>query len=676
LRLNNSANLQLANRDRDVDAMRRKTLLGGTAFVGLTTSGLLAYLRGDESRAASSSGPGNAIVSGMASRAGYDGVLSVSGGAFVNGSGQALQLRGANAQGGFPFLMYPSSNRGNATDASGGIECGCDQPNGCNTTYLAKWKFNCVRIGMNTANILSKPVYDSSGTVIVPSTNAWLSQLVTYVSQLNAIGTYVSLVMAWDNPGNSAPFGQDYMATQDNAIQAWQVITGLFGYPNGTALKKNGGTVDNKSVVFELYNEPEGVSDALVYQGGFANLPYHCYGSSAETTVYPYPCGTPSGGSGSGQYFKPGENFTSSSGATGQIHCYYENTTTGFAASGSKFIHLRNGNSVISIPSGTTIRGSSSGATVTTTSSTFGWYSAGYYQMLSAIRAAGAQNVCLIGGGGWCQDIGNFQTYAQPDPEPAGYSGAGWESPQYGASWHPYPPYTWVSSAAVANGGSGYKVNDTILLPMDESGDANSGNCYWQGQLRVTGVSGSAVNAVAPVNTYRVGIPGGINGQGNSGQFNFSYGAGIWAPTFCNVLPANPVPQYSGLGGQPGTSGSGATFNLSWGTNSGFPMKTNWPTVVAIKNAGYPVCITETGEHTGTGIAGSPYMASLTSWCDANGIGLVAYTYTPSAGWYDPQGYDFSLVLTSLSGSSPNQYRTPSPGYGQFMFKWFTNHSL
>src|SRR5271154_5092990 len=115
--------------------MRRKTLLGSAALVGLGSSGF------------------NFGGRGTVNHPGYDGSISVRRGAFVNGTGQVVQLRGANAQGGFPFLMYPGSNRGNATDASGGIECGCDQANGCNTAYLAKWKFNCVRIGMNTANI-------------------------------------------------------------------------------------------------------------------------------------------------------------------------------------------------------------------------------------------------------------------------------------------------------------------------------------------------------------------------------------------------------------------------------------------------------------------------------------------------------------------------------------------
>jgi hypothetical protein len=641
-----------------LDEVRRNLVFGGISLVGLSS-----VPRG-ACPAVTTQLPGH-----------YDGSLSASKGSFVNGAGKVIQLRGANAQGGFPFLMYPRSTRGNATDASGGLECGCDQANGCNTTYLANWKFNCVRIGMNTANILGKTLYDANGHAIAPSSSEWLAQLVKYVSQLNAIGLYVTLVMAWDSPGSSPPLGQDYMATQDNSIQAWQVISALFGYPHGTALKKNGGTVDNKSVIFELYNEPFGLTNSQIYLGGFVNLPYHHYGTSGEVTVYPYSCTTPIGGGGSGQYFKPGESFTSNSGASGQIHCYYRNTTTGFASSGTQFLHLRNGNAVVSLPAGATISGSSSGAIATVTSSDFGWYAAGYYQMLSAIRAAGAENVCLIGGNSWCQDLSGFQAYVQPDPQPAGYSGSGWSSPQYGAAWHPYPPYTWVSAAEVAGGGSGYAVNDTILLPMDESGDAESGNCYWQSQLKVTAVKGGAVGAVTPVNNYYVGIPGGKSGRGNASQYNFSHGAGIWAPTFCSVLPPNPLPQYSGPGGQPGTSGTGATFNVTWGVNSGFPMKANWPKVVTIKDAGYPVCITETGEHTGTGIVGSPYMAQLTSWCDSNGISMVAYSYTPSPEWYDTQGYDYSLALNTLSGSGSNQYRTPSPGYGEFMFAWFTKHN-
>jgi hypothetical protein len=78
------------------------------------------------------------------------------------------------------------------------------------------------------------------------------------------------------------------------------------------------------------------------------------------------------------------------------------------------------------------------------------------------------------------------------------------------------------------------------------------------------------------------------------------------------------------------------------------------------------VVITETGEHYGAGVSGSPWMSVVTSFCDANDISLVVYAYTPSDAWTDLKGGDFSLA---------DGNHNPTPGYGAFMYNWFTTHS-
>jgi hypothetical protein len=290
---------------------------------------------------------------------------------------------------------------------------------------------------------------------------------------------------------------------------------------------------------------------------------------------------------------------------------------------------------------------------------------AGHAQLLSAVRATGAWNVCLLSGVDYAKDLGRWAATAPADTTaPAGYDGPGWK-PQIGASWHPYPAWSSVSKATVAAGGSGYAVGETILLPMPESGPA-ANSVYWQAQLQVTSVDGGAVTGVK-LNSYTGGTPGrrSADGAGNFSASNMVGGA------YCNLLlPANPVPQHSSSG-----KGSGATFDLAFRNHDGdsgtgdWPNYDTWSQVVTLKNTfngvGVPVCITETGEHTGAGIAGSPWMAALTTWADDNGVSLLCFCYNPSPGWYRDTGWDLALATVD---------HRPTPGYGEFMFNWFTRH--
>jgi hypothetical protein len=617
----------------------------------------------------STSAVSSASFSIVAATAGYDGVLSVNGSALVNGANATIQLRGANIQNYAQAMIIGSA------DASGGTTGGNDQAHGPNTATLANWKMNAIRIGINEACWLGYECYttqvngDGSTGWINPDpysgANSYRSQITAQIAALNAIGCYVILTLAYSNPGRSAPLGQDYMANQDNSVSCWQSIAETYGYPNGTALKRNGGTVDDRSVVFELYNEPAMYGEDAgnwnvlmnggVYNGGYFANYYGALGL-AFAKIYPFPCETPSG-----KGFIPGEQVTINGNTVGQILCYYRNTTSGLPSSGTQFVHIFNNGSSNppSVSSGDTITGSKSGTTAYITGPS-GWYVAGHSQMLAAIRSSGAWNVCLLSGDQYNQDLSGWGTYAPSDSTPpAGYSGSGWTR-QIGACWHPYPSYSYVSGATVSSGGTGYAVGDTILLPMPESG-ASANSVYWQAQLKVTAVNGSAVTAVQ-VDAYTGGRPGVAGG--NSGQFtSHSSGGSPIGGAFSNLLlPSNLLPQSSTSG-----RGSGAVFNVSFTAVGGtaWPNNSHWPAVAALRTTtGVPVVITEVGEHYGTGISGSPWMSALTSFCDANGISLVAYAYTPAGGWTDMSGGDYSLA----DGS------TPTPGYGAFMYNWFTTH--
>jgi hypothetical protein len=680
-----------ANPPDTISPQRRRLLLAGSALLGCSSSSILSACGGGGGAASTSTtggaSTGGATASAQSASAGYDGTLAVSGARMINGNGVALQLRGVNVQQQAAQMIVAGQTLGTTgvPDASGGnwvndqssttIGSGSGTTigtTGPNTAYMKPWKFNVVRVGINEASWLGYTCYRSDGVAVNPDNFgvypnlSYRNQIVAQVAELNAAGMHAILTLCYTNPGRSCPLGQDAMANQDNSIACWQSIAEVFGFPNGTALKRNGGTVDDRAVVFELYNEPV-ADDALVYAGGFNSSGYMINGqgfySLAYTIVNPFPCSTPT------KPFIPGETVSVTGGITGKLLCYYENTSTGYAASGTRFVHLH-GLSGTAIVTGATVTGMTSGATATITGPT-GWYVAGALQLKAAIRAAGAGNICLFSGSNYAKNLKSWLTYAAGSDAaaPAGWDAAqfgAWTS-QIGAHWHPYPAFSRISEVTVASGGSGYAVNDTILLLMDESGDSGSGNCYWQTQLKVTSVSNGSVTR-ASVNSSYVGGTPGVAG-GNAGQYGGS-GGGVWS----NVNLPRQLPQDT-AGAQPGTKGKGATFDVTYNdvsANGGGDLS-DWDTALAIKAAGYPVVITETGEHTGNGISGSPYMAAMTAWCDANEIGLLCFAYTPAASWYNAKGGDFDLALPTLTGSPP--YRAPTPGYGQFMFNWFSKHA-
>ena len=652
----------MTKRNRAVNTGRRCVVFGGTALFGLATSRLVSGLQ----RGGGTDGY---------KQPGYDGTIAVRENLLVNGAGVPIQLRGSNIQA-HAFSMI----RGNADASGGGGNDGPnDAPNGPNLGFLKKWHMNTIRIGISEACWLGYKCFSTAvnGDGVTgwinpdpnSASNSYQHQITRQIAALNGIGCCVILTLAGTNPGRSAPGGQDFMANQDNSISCWQSIAATYGYPNGTALKRNGGTVDDRSVIFELFNEPEMDGNtrngwSLLMNGGLVAQSYvtNGYGAFRDVParpVYPYPCTTPLGN------FIPGENAMVDGTAVGVILCYFRNTTLNLPASGTQFIHLFTkagyAGGAPSVSRGNLITGSISGATTQVTGS-YGWYVAGHAQMLAAIRAAGAWNVCLLSGQQYDQDLSGWATHAPSDSTaPAGYSGSGWQ-PQIGACWHPYPVYSYVSNATVVSGGSGYAMGDTILLPMPESGAA-ANSVYWQAQLKVTGVNGSTVTAVQ-INPYTGGTPGVAGG--NPAQFlSHSSGGSPVGGAYSNLLlPSNPVPQYSSSG-----KGTGATFNLSLAMlgGPGWPNNSHWSAVAALKTTpGVPVVITETGEHYGTGVSGSPWMSALTTFCDTNGISLVAYAYTPSNGWTDLNGGDFSLA-------DGNHH--PTPGYGAFMYNWFTHHN-
>jgi endoglucanase len=78
----------------------------------------------------------------------------------------------------------------------------------------------------------------------------------------------------------------------------------------------------------------------------------------------------------------------------------------------------------------------------------------------------------------------------------------------------------------------------------------------------------------------------------------------------------------------------------------------------AILAAGYPLVITETGDHDTAGTVGSPLLQNLLPWADSNGVSYLGWTWNA---WEDP---DFVLI-TDAAGD-------PTPGYGTYFKQHLT----
>jgi hypothetical protein len=74
--------------------------------------------------------------------------------------------------------------------------------------------------------------------------------------------------------------------------------------------------------------------------------------------------------------------------------------------------------------------------------------------------------------------------------------------------------------------------------------------------------------------------------------------------------------------------------------------------VEEILRAGFPVLITETGDHNAPGTRGAPFLSQLLPWADRVGASYLGWTFNT---WPQP---DYVL----LKGANA----TPSDGYGEY----------
>jgi hypothetical protein len=368
-----------------------------------------------------------------------------------------------------------------------------------------------------------------------------------------------------------------------------------------------------------MFNEPYISSWSLLFNGVFAANQYFNYSAAGVLGgyqfVYPYQVTSVTG------TFQANEAFTSTSptGISGKVMSPpYTNTTTGLSGSGLTYIYLRNSTSGTAGFTGqgtmavnTVITGSTSGATATIVSTTYGYHMLGHAQAIAAIRGTGAINICLCSGLSYNSDLSafaaNYPAGIDSTP-PAGFvapvgwpGGSSWVS-QTGFSWHPYAQVNTVSAATVNNGGTGYSIGDTITFPIPING--TYANTVWTGPATVTvaTVSGSAIA------TVNVTTPGSYGPLG---------------------VQTTGMPQASTSG-----AGSGATFNLTMAqATASWASVAHQPNVVALQTTpGIPGMITEIGDYwnqTRTGLTGAPWFNNFHTWSVANNIGMLPWSYNP-----------------------------------------------
>lgn len=355
-------------------------------FISLVASALLALppLHASPKLAR---GAGTAATEGV-----YDGIIAISGSSFVNGIGKPIQLRGANFSG-MEYTYIQNTGASSPWQYVG-------NPNW--TTY-ATWKPNAVRMPLNSQSFQGITVYPIVGASGTPAWGtgysadgsagtqaAYQAAIVTFIENARANGVYPILDLHWTAPNLTiggvthilAAEGQPPMTDSDVGLPFWtssnpstglvaMVATDFGSAAFNTAHGFNGGAAGadyNAS-----YGGSSGFADCIFE---LQNEPY------ADSYGGPY---TPTSGSGTGALLL--------NGGTGSV---FPNNTQ----------------------SGTNFNISSS------------WNVAGFQAMVTGIRALGADNVLLIGGPSYDQEMENRSTWWPTDTL---------STPQLAQVWHPYP---------------------------------------------------------------------------------------------------------------------------------------------------------------------------------------------------------------------------------------------
>jgi len=106
------------------------------------------------------------------------------------------------------------------------------------------------------------------------------------------------------------------------------------------------------------------------------------------------------------------------------------------------------------------------------------------------------------------------------------------------------------------------------------------------------------------------------------------------------------------------------TYGTTWGTLAYSQPNYSPQIFTEVQNilaAGIPVIATETGDQDSPGTAGSPLVATVTSFADKNGVSVVGWAWDV---WSEAN----NVLITDANG-------TPTDGYGQFFQNWMVTHA-
>ena len=119
---------------------------------------------------------------------------------------------------------------------------------------MAGWHINAVRLGLNEDCWLG-----INGLPVSPLTStAYQAAIVDYVNRLHAHGLYAILELHWNAPGTNKSTGQQVMVDADHGPAFWTSVATTFK--------------TDSQVLFDLYNEPQGISWACLRDGCMAGF--------------------------------------------------------------------------------------------------------------------------------------------------------------------------------------------------------------------------------------------------------------------------------------------------------------------------------------------------------------------------------------------------------------------